>query len=74
MPPSLICNDVKGKVVARFVSDSLSPPNGERVGMRGKHLKIKRPLTPPPPIARRPLLSDFLLTFILIILGDSVLN
>jgi hypothetical protein len=25
----------------RIVSDSLSPPNGERVGVRGKYLKIK---------------------------------
>jgi hypothetical protein len=24
------------------MSDSLSPPNGERVGVRGKYLKIKR--------------------------------
>ena len=28
-------------MVACFASDSLSPPNGERVGVRGKHLKIK---------------------------------
>jgi hypothetical protein len=28
-------------VVAYYASDSLSPPNGERVGVRGKYLKIK---------------------------------
>ena len=32
-------------VVAYYVSDSLSPPNGERVGVRGKYLKIKHLLT-----------------------------
>jgi hypothetical protein len=30
-----------GEVVTQFASDSLSPPNGERVGVRGKYLKIK---------------------------------
>jgi hypothetical protein len=29
-----------------LTSDSLSPPNGERVVVRGKHLKIKHLLTP----------------------------
>ena len=29
------------KVVEYCESDSLSPPNGERVGVRGKYLKIK---------------------------------
>jgi hypothetical protein len=33
------------RVVAQFASDSLSPPNGERDGVRGKYLKIKRLLT-----------------------------
>jgi hypothetical protein len=28
-------------VVACFTSDSLPPPNGGRVGVRGKYLKIK---------------------------------
>jgi hypothetical protein len=32
--------------MAQFGSDSLSPPNGERVGVRGKYLKIKSLLTP----------------------------
>jgi hypothetical protein len=30
------------KVVEYCEFDSLSPPNGERVGVRGKYLKIKR--------------------------------
>ena len=34
------------RVVVSFESDSLSPPNGERAGVRGKYLKIKHPLTP----------------------------
>jgi hypothetical protein len=38
-----VCNPA---TVAQFASDSLSPPNGERAGVRGKHLKIKRILTP----------------------------
>ena len=29
----------------RIVSDSHSPPNGERVGVRGKYLKIKHLIT-----------------------------
>jgi hypothetical protein len=28
-----------------FESDSLAPPNGERAGVRGKHLKTKHLLT-----------------------------
>jgi hypothetical protein len=28
-----------------FESDSLAPPNGERAGVRGKHLKTKRLFT-----------------------------
>jgi len=38
-----------GEVVTQFASDSLSPPNGERAGVRGKYLKIKHLLTPEPP-------------------------
>jgi hypothetical protein len=30
------------KVVEYYESDSFSPPNGERVGVMGKYLKIKR--------------------------------
>jgi hypothetical protein len=30
------------KVVAYHMSNPLSPPNGERAGVRGKHLKTKR--------------------------------
>ena len=42
---------------ARFCSGMfyvcpLSPPNGEREGVRGKHLKIKRLLTPAPFVIR----------------------
>jgi len=33
-------------VAAHFASDSLSPPNGKRVGVRGQYLKIERLLTP----------------------------
>ena len=38
------------------MSDSLSPPNGERAGVRGKHLKIKSLLT----------LTHYLITCLLI--------
>jgi hypothetical protein len=38
-------NKSRKLVVAYYASDSLSRPNGERVGVRGKHLKIKRLLT-----------------------------
>jgi hypothetical protein len=34
------------RVVAFFESDSLSPPNGERAGVRGQYLKNKHLLTP----------------------------
>jgi hypothetical protein len=33
-------------VVAHFTSDSLSPPNGERAGVRGQYWKIEGLLTP----------------------------
>ena len=40
----LVCASLQW-TVAYCGSDSLSPPNGERVGVRGKHLRIKRLLT-----------------------------
>jgi hypothetical protein len=40
-PVCLLAATGRKLVVAYCVSDPLSPPNGERVGVRGKHLKIK---------------------------------